>query len=55
MLRFICQPLKHVGSNPGNCLKIVFGIYEKFSEISESKTPETVDAIGIQPTASILF
>ena len=42
------------GSTPLSYSKTVFGIYGIFDKISSRKSPQTLDAVGVQPTASIL-
>ena len=42
------------GSNPVTCLEMPVGIFFIFSVFGPIKAPETVDAVGVQPTASKL-
>ena len=43
------------GSSPTSWGKQAVGIYGIFGEILRRKIPETVDAVGVAPTASIVF
>jgi len=53
--RSLHQPPEQRGSNLGDCRNQPFGIYGIIGKFSSKKSPETLDAVGVQPTASIAF
>ena len=52
---YLCQRQGRGGSSPTSRGKQAVGIYGIFGEILRRKIPETVDAVGVAPTASIVF
>ena len=52
---YLCQCQGRGGSSPTSRGKQGVCIYGIFGEILREKIPETVDAVGVAPTASIVF
>ena len=55
LAEYICPKGKTPGSNRGRCSETAIYIYGLKEEIRARKSPETVDAPGFSPDASIPF